>query len=116
MLHQLNMMPAGGPSGTSPPPELEQTLATLISHRSVLGYLVLSRTEQEPVSIIRHAGVVFEGEQGRKYASAVQRIVDACRSGLQDVGGGDAVRHYGPIGTRWLMSYYSLGHRTKYGS
>ena len=44
------------------------------------------------MSIIRHAGVVFEGEQGRKYASAVQRIVEACTSGLQEVGGGDTVR------------------------
>ncbi|KIJ30809.1 hypothetical protein M422DRAFT_267640 [Sphaerobolus stellatus SS14] len=44
------------------PPELEQTLATLISHRFVLEYLVLSRST-EPVSIVRHAGVVFEGER-----------------------------------------------------
>ncbi|KAF8512043.1 hypothetical protein JB92DRAFT_2724183, partial [Gautieria morchelliformis] len=71
------------------PPELEQTLATLISHRSVLGYLVLSRAESEPVSIIRHAGVVFEGEQGRKYASAVHKIVESCTTGLKEVGGGE---------------------------
>lgn len=43
------------------------------------------------MSIIRHAGVVFEGEQGRKYASAVQRIVEACSTGLHEVGGGDTV-------------------------
>jgi len=50
---------------------------------------VLSRVTTEPVSIIRHAGVVFEGEQGRKYAAAVMRIVDACTSGLREVGGGE---------------------------
>lgn len=74
------------------PPELEQTLAMLSSHRTVLGYLLLSRTV--PVRIIRHSGVVFEGEQGRKYAGAVGKIVEAVRSGLEDVGadGDDAVR------------------------
>lgn len=43
--------------------------------------------------IIRHSGVVFEGEQGRKYASAVGKIVEAVRSGLEDVSldGADAV-------------------------
>lgn len=86
-----SMSTTAAASSSAPPPELEQTLATLISHRSVLGYLVLSRAEAEPVSIIRYAGVVFEGEQGRKYANAVQRIVEACTSGLKEVGGGDAV-------------------------
>ncbi|KAI5117882.1 hypothetical protein M0805_002273 [Coniferiporia weirii] len=66
------------------PPELEQTLAMLTSHRTVLGYLLLSRTT--PVRIIRHSGVVFEGDQGRRYAGAVGKIVDAVRSGLDDVG------------------------------
>ncbi|KAH8110279.1 hypothetical protein DFH11DRAFT_797080 [Phellopilus nigrolimitatus] len=66
------------------PPELEQTLAMLSSHRTVLGYLLLSRTA--PVKIIRHSGVVFEGEQGRRYAGAVGKIVNAVRSGLDDVG------------------------------
>ncbi|GJJ08405.1 hypothetical protein Clacol_002621 [Clathrus columnatus] len=88
------MSNVSGSSTTSPtstattPPELEQTLATLISHRSVLGYLVLSRSV-EPVSIIRSAGVVFEGEQGKKYSQVVKRIVDTCTSGLQEVGGGE---------------------------
>ncbi|EPQ53817.1 hypothetical protein GLOTRDRAFT_45417, partial [Gloeophyllum trabeum ATCC 11539] len=62
------------------PPELEQTLTLLSSHRSVLGYMLLSRGH--PVSIIRHAGVVFEGEQGRKYAHAVARIVESVQQGL----------------------------------
>jgi len=65
------------------PAELEQTLALLSSHRSVLGYLLLSRGDQ--VSIIRHSGVVFEGEQGRKYASVIGRIVESVQAGLEEV-------------------------------
>lgn len=73
------------------PPELEQTLSMLSSHRTVLGYLLLSRTT--PVKIIRHSGVVFEGEQGRKYAAAISKMVEAVHSGLEFVGaeGSDAV-------------------------
>ncbi|KAL5514505.1 hypothetical protein ACEPAG_2594 [Sanghuangporus baumii] len=72
------------------PPELEQTLSMLSSHRTVLGYLLLSRTA--PVKIIRHSGVVFEGEQGRRYAAVVSKIVEAVHSGLESVGvdGSDA--------------------------
>lgn len=68
------------------PPELEQTLALLSSHRSVLGYMLLSRSH--PVTIIRHSGVIFEGEQGRKYASAIGRIVQSVQTGLEEVGSG----------------------------
>ncbi|OJT02782.1 hypothetical protein TRAPUB_6638 [Trametes pubescens] len=68
------------------PPELEQTLTLLTSHRSVLGYMLLSRGQ--PVTIIRHSGVVFEGEQGKKYASAIARIVQSVQTGLEDVSGG----------------------------
>ena len=80
------------PSATlTTPPELEQTLNMFSSHRTVLGYILLSRGS--PASIIRHSGVVFEGEQGRKYASAVTKIVEAVRSGLEEVGadGADTV-------------------------
>ncbi|KAH7881890.1 hypothetical protein F5I97DRAFT_1817995 [Phlebopus sp. FC_14] len=76
------------------PPELEQTLAMLSAHRSVLGYLLLSRGDQ--VSIIRHSGVVFEGEQGRKYAGVIGKIVQSVQSGLEEVSGeehdGDSIR------------------------
>lgn len=36
---------------------------------------------------------MFEGEQGKKYASAVAKIVEAVRGGLEEVGadGADAV-------------------------
>lgn len=64
-------------------PEIEQTLQQLSSHRTVLGVLLLSRAS--PPAIIRHSGVVFDGEQGRKYAKAVGRIVDACKAGLDDI-------------------------------
>ncbi|KAK7694123.1 hypothetical protein QCA50_003699 [Cerrena zonata] len=67
------------------PPELEQTFALLTSHRSVLGYLLLSRGPQ--VAIIRHSGVVFEGDQGKKYAHAVERIVESVHTGLEEVAG-----------------------------
>jgi hypothetical protein len=55
----------------------------LSSHRTVLGVLLLSRAS--PPAIIRHSGVVFEGEQGRKYAKAVGRIVDACKEGFDEI-------------------------------
>ncbi|TCD71029.1 hypothetical protein EIP91_000528 [Steccherinum ochraceum] len=72
-------------SGPHIPAEFEQTLTLLTSHRSVLGYLLLSRSQ--PVTIIRHSGVVFEGEQGRKYAQAVGRIVESVQTGLEEVAG-----------------------------
>lgn len=79
------------------PPELEQTLALVSAHRSVLGYLLLSRGDQ--VSIIRHSGVVFEGEQGRKYASVIGRIVESVQGGLEEVSGeeNDGVRGHSLI-------------------
>jgi dynein light chain roadblock-type len=49
----------------------------------VLGVLLLSRAS--PPAIIRHSGVVFDGEQGRKYAKAVGRIVDVTKAGLDEV-------------------------------
>ncbi|KZT17488.1 hypothetical protein NEOLEDRAFT_1246642 [Neolentinus lepideus HHB14362 ss-1] len=79
--------PEAGSKTTCPnlpsPTELEQTLALLSSHRSVLGYMLLSRGQ--PVSIIRQSGVVFEGEQRRKYAQAIGRIVESMQAGLADV-------------------------------
>lgn len=81
-------------SGMSP--ELEQTLALLSSHRSVLGYILISRSPPGPhhaPSIIRSSGVIFEGEQGKKYASVIARIVQSVQSGLEEVqGDADPVR------------------------
>jgi dynein light chain roadblock-type len=67
--------------------ELEHTLALLSSRRSVLGYVLLSRGH--PVSIIRHSGVIFEGEQGRKYASVIGKIMESVQGGLEEVYGSD---------------------------
>ena len=74
---------AAATSTMQPSPEMEQILTSLTSHRSVLGYMLLSRGH--PVTIIRHSGVVFEGEQGRKYAHAVSRIVESVQAGLEEV-------------------------------
>jgi hypothetical protein len=114
---QASTVPSGSattslpsPQGTStstspsslPTPELEQTLALLSSHRSVLGYLLLSRGQ--PVSIIRHSGVVFEGEHGRKYASAIGKIIDGVQSALEEVSGevNEGVRIVSPLFSRPL--------------
>jgi dynein light chain roadblock-type len=40
-----------------------------------------------PVSIIRHSGVIFEGEQGRRYASVVGKTVENVQGGLEEVAG-----------------------------
>ncbi|KAF7767854.1 hypothetical protein Agabi119p4_7097 [Agaricus bisporus var. burnettii] len=70
------------------PQELEQTLSTLTSHRSVLGYLLIARGGIHSASIIRHSGVVFEGEKGKKYAGVIARIVDNVQSGLEEINAG----------------------------
>ena len=70
-------------------PDLEQKLALLTSHRSVLGYILIARGHHP--SIIRHSGVVFEGEHGKKYATVVTRIVASVQSGLDEVRREDSV-------------------------
>ena len=40
------------------------------------------------MTIIRHSGVVFEGDQGRKYASVISGIVQNVQAGLEEVSGG----------------------------
>jgi len=47
--------------------------------------MVLSRGGT--VSIIKHSGVVFEGDQGKKYAGVIERIVDGVQSGLEEISG-----------------------------
>ncbi|PPQ98046.1 hypothetical protein CVT26_003041 [Gymnopilus dilepis] len=77
-------------SSTPMSPELEQTLSLLSSHRSVLGYMLITRGPLHP-SIIRHSGVVFEGEQGKRYAAVVARIVESVQAGLEEVRGDDGL-------------------------
>jgi dynein light chain roadblock-type len=74
-----------GTQSTTTPPEIEQTLTMLSGHRSVLGYMVLSRSQ--PVCIVKHSGVIFEGEQGRKYAGVIGRIVENIQGGLEEISG-----------------------------
>jgi len=50
-----------------------------------LGYILLSRST--PATIIRHSGVVFEGENGKKYAIAIKRMADTVQTGLDDISG-----------------------------
>ena len=68
---------------------LEQTLSPLSSRRSVLGYMLISRGHHP--SIIRHSGVVFEGEQGKRYAAAIARIVESVQTGLEEVRSDDGL-------------------------
>lgn len=42
-------------------------------------------TRGQHPSIIRHSGVVFEGEQGKRYAAVVARIVESVQAGLEEV-------------------------------
>ena len=65
--------------------ELEQTLSLLTSNRSVLGYVLLSRGQ--PATIIRHSGVIFDGEQGKKYAGVISRVVEGVQTGLDELSG-----------------------------
>jgi dynein light chain roadblock-type len=73
---------------------LESSLESMTSHRSVLGYILLSRSS--PATIIRHSGSIFEGDQGKKYAGAIKRMADTVQSGLEDISGPSNVRrsHY----------------------
>ena len=79
----LSQVASASTSAVPTSPELEQTLGPLSSHRSVLGYLILSRGQ--PVSIIRHSGVVFEGEHGRRYATAIGKMIEGVQSALEEV-------------------------------
>lgn len=87
-------------------PELEQTLLMLSSHRSVLGYMLITRGHHP--SIIRHSGVVFEGEQGKRYAAVVARIVESVQSGLEEVRADDGLSAAtGDVDVvRFISSYY----------
>jgi dynein light chain roadblock-type len=77
-----NLNPNPNPNAAMSP-ELEQTLSMLSSHRSVLGYMLVTRGHHP--SIIRHSGVVFDGEQGKRYAAVVARIVESVQAGLEEV-------------------------------
>ncbi|WVR08960.1 hypothetical protein IAU60_006019 [Kwoniella sp. DSM 27419] len=102
---------------TAPPPEIESTLARLSAYRNVRGVMILSR--QAPVTvtsaasdgldeskealsgdsagaslggIVQSTGSAFEGEGGRKYASAVEGIVASVSRAVGDVDPGDELK------------------------
>ncbi|KAF9488916.1 hypothetical protein BDN71DRAFT_1402553 [Pleurotus eryngii] len=61
-------------------PEIDHTLSLLLSHRTVLGYIVLSRGH--PHGIVRQSGVIFDGEHGGKYATAIGKVIENVQSSL----------------------------------
>jgi hypothetical protein len=73
-----------GASATPVPPEVESTLSRISSHRNVRGVMVLSRDGP----VIRYSGAIFDGDHGRRYAGAVKKIVDTCKTGLDEVAEG----------------------------
>ena len=106
MFSAPNTSTTSAPLSHAPPPELEQALAQLSSHRTVLGYITLSRSI--PFSIIKSSGVVFEGEQGKKYASAVEKIVNAVEGSLTELSanGRDTVSiNRSPLPSSYLYNY-----------
>ena len=89
-------------------PELEQTLSMLSSHRSVLGYMLVTRGHHP--SIIRQSGAVFEGEQGKRYAAVVARIVESVQAGLEEVRVDDGLTAAAAGETdvvRWFFFFFS---------
>ena len=102
-------------SSSLPPmsPEFEQTLSTLSSHRSVLGYMLLSRSH--PVSMIRHSGVIFEGEQGKRYAGVVARIVESVQGGLDEIHAGETDGVSFALGLRNASRSTDVFNRTMFG-
>lgn len=38
--------------------------------------------------VIRSSGAIFDGDHGRRYASVVKKIVDTCKTGLDEVSEG----------------------------
>lgn len=69
----------------------------------------------QPVSIIRHSGVIFDGEQGRKYASVIGRIVESVQAGLDEVSTSDSDTVNRAISIP-LCSQPNMYSRTKFGS
>ena len=60
------------------PSEVKATLSRLSAYRNVRGVMILSR---RPVTggqrgIVQSSGAVFEGEGGRRYAQALEGVVD----------------------------------------
>lgn len=72
-------------------PEIEATLARLSAYRNVRGVMVLTHsrptahTSNIPdTAILQTTGTVFEGDGGKKYASAVESIVEGVINALKE--------------------------------
>ncbi|WVW79484.1 hypothetical protein I302_101453 [Kwoniella bestiolae CBS 10118] len=110
----LDSLPVQSPA----PPEIESTLSRLSSYRNVRGVMILSRSSPSTSSvhtnssqnqnqnqnentgvgntgvggIIQTSGNAFDGESGRKYAKAVEDIVNGVGKALTACEDGDELR------------------------
>lgn len=74
-----------------PPPEIDVTFQRLSAYRNVRGVMVLARSAWSTATpaagavsaasgtsgIVQSSGTVFEGESGRRYAGALEAVVNA---------------------------------------
>ncbi|GMK54233.1 hypothetical protein CspeluHIS016_0108190 [Cutaneotrichosporon spelunceum] len=75
------------------PPEIEATLARLSAYRAVRGVMILARAAGGAGGgIVQSTGAVFDGDSGRRYAGAVERVVAATTSAVATVEEGDQLR------------------------
>lgn len=72
-------------------PEVETTLARLSTYRNVRGVMVLTRTRHtadtsntSDTAVLQTTGTVFEGDGGKRYASAVESIVGGVTKALKE--------------------------------
>ncbi|WWC72990.1 uncharacterized protein I206_106954 [Kwoniella pini CBS 10737] len=101
----LDSLPVQSP----PPPEIESTLSRLSAYRNVKGVMILSRSSSSSSSssssksngqmdgentggIVQTNGNVFEGESGKKYAKAVEEIVEKVGKALSDCEDSDELK------------------------
>lgn len=79
-----------------PPPEVEAAISRLSGYRNVRGVMVLARGGSASTGgILQSSGAVFDGDSGKRYAGALEFVVnatagavDACDEGVCDKGYG----------------------------
>ena len=69
------------------PPEIEATLSRLSAYRNVRGVMILSRSSSTGSSggLLQSTGSVFEGEDGKRYATVVEKLVATVGSAVGEV-------------------------------
>jgi dynein light chain roadblock-type len=101
--HPLSSSTSSVPAAPPPPPEIEATLSRLSAYRNVRGVMILSRRPQSASTapgalmgvgsaagtgggggIIQSTGSVFEGEGGRKYAKALEGVVNSVARAVEE--------------------------------